>query len=473
MARPTISFRFPRLPRIRKTRFGKDYLIPGLPPPDAPESWTPVGSDGLSAYLFVDHAAGNYWASGHKVPDLATFSTEATRTFARASTKFSINSSGVLTSWPNDVAVIARSPVDLTPRGLALETARTNMQTGNRSNAGSPNWAGNALIAASAVLTRDGVTPMTRLTTTGTNAAQTRQTAAAISPVFVAGQWYTQSWEVRRVSWRYVQLTFGSAAFDTTAYANFDLQTGTITQVVGCEAAIVALGDNRFRLVMSKQCVTGAVASPAAVLHIAQSGTSTRLLAWGSGFSENLDVGEVQCELGRLSESSIIITPNSAQAARESDMETFSGPTQPFPGFLQERGCLLWEGATNIEGTLFDLTDGSSMNRIRARVKNDWSVELLVVNGGVQQQLLTGGTVVRNTKFRIAVAFQPGQVDLWKDGVQLGTGVSGNLPEAVNKMTVGRDVADSDGIVGYLTALGYLADPSFAKLSTLSAIGGV
>lgn len=73
---------------------------------------------------------------------------------------------------------------------------------------------------------------------------------------FVSGTSYTFSVYCAAAGLRYIQLTLPSGAFGISQYANFDLQTGTITQVIDCTASIEACPNGFYRISITKTCLT-------------------------------------------------------------------------------------------------------------------------------------------------------------------------------------------------------------------------
>ena len=110
-------------------------------------------------------------------------------------------------------------------------------------------------------------------------AEQTGSTSHSVTcPVaisFVNATTYTYSFYVKFESRQFIQLLFGAAAFGVNAYANFDIQNGSV-QTVGsaAAAAIVSAGSGWYRISMTATSSAGA--SAPASLFFVQAGNSVR-----------------------------------------------------------------------------------------------------------------------------------------------------------------------------------------------------
>ena len=78
-----------------------------------------------------------------------------------------------------------------------------------------------------------------------------------ISPSLSSGQVFTGSIYVKNVDQRYVQLTFGTAAFGSSQYQNFDLQTGTKGTGTGMiDSTITSVGNDWYRISITKATIS-------------------------------------------------------------------------------------------------------------------------------------------------------------------------------------------------------------------------
>ena len=99
-----------------------------------------------------------------------------------------------------------------------------------------------------------------------------------LSPSLSSGQVFTGSIYVKDVDQRYVQLTFGTAAFGSSQYQNFDLQTGTKGTGIGMiDSAITSVGSGWYRL--SITAATTSSGASGVVPCFVPSASATRLQA--------------------------------------------------------------------------------------------------------------------------------------------------------------------------------------------------
>ncbi len=106
----------------------------------------------------------------------------------------------------------------------------------------------------------------------------------------VSGIAYTISVYLKNVDGRYAQLLYGSAGHGSTAFANFDLQTGTVGTVgATATASITSVGSGWYRCTMTATATgTGASGQIAQITSATSAraenytGTSKTLLLWGA-----------------------------------------------------------------------------------------------------------------------------------------------------------------------------------------------
>lgn len=125
--------------------------------------------------------------------------------------------------------------------------------------------------------------------------AQHSVTSANIS--FQSGTTYTFSVYAKYETAAFIQLLFGSAAFGSNAWANFDIQNGTVqTKGSAATCSVVNVGGGWFRLVMSAPA-TGTASGPVAI-YCANAGTMTRASSYTGVVSNTRLVFGAQVETG-------------------------------------------------------------------------------------------------------------------------------------------------------------------------------
>jgi hypothetical protein len=129
-----------------------------------------------------------------------------------------------------------------------------------------------------------GTATADRLADNSTNAAHNVISPAAGSGAVTNGLTYTLAIDAKMETHRYVQIFGPSAQWTLNAFANFDLQTGTVGTVgSAATASIFDLGDGWYRCAITMPCV-GSASTIIAVVGLASSASATRANVYsGSG----------------------------------------------------------------------------------------------------------------------------------------------------------------------------------------------
>jgi hypothetical protein len=140
----------------------------------------------------------------------------------------------------------------------------------------------------------------------------------------VSGTTYTASIFARQGTERYYQIAMGVTPFGTTQFANFDLQTGTVT-LTGAgvlQAGIIPEANGFFRLFVTA-IATATVTAAAAVYAIVNSPTAARLPSIFYGSTVNVSIWGAQFEIGTLTS---YIPTTTAATTRNADVITVTPP---------------------------------------------------------------------------------------------------------------------------------------------------
>ena len=191
-----------------------------------------------------------------------------TPTFTRASTATFVGSNGLIQSAAINAARFDHDPSTLACRGLLIEESRTNLTKRSDNDFSNAYWDSTA----------NNVTAVDSVTTSPTGVASTASSITEIAGVSVtrhihqttgeftpaASSAYTMSAWVKQPPTdpvRYVQLAFWVAGFGSTAYMNYDIQTGVVgTGGAGITASsIVAYPNGWYRI----SATATSLASPA------------------------------------------------------------------------------------------------------------------------------------------------------------------------------------------------------------------
>lgn len=244
-----------------------------------PPQWVPK-ADGVRATLFADFENGRYWYNRAKYPDVASWLSTLAGTFARSSSAYRGNSSGLLESAGSNVLRFHYDPVTLAPKGIFLEGARTNLALWNRDLTNAA-WTASNVTAAKDQTGADG----------SANAASSVTATAGNGTILQL-------------------ITSGSAARTQSAYVKRLTGSGTVemTQDNGSTWTPIVLTSNYQRF-----SVTATLANPIIGFRIVTSGDA-------------IAVDFVQNEVGAFVSSAIATT--TATLARSADNPQI--PTSPW-----------------------------------------------------------------------------------------------------------------------------------------------
>lgn len=201
------------------------------------------------------------------------------------------------------VATFASGAPRITDRGLLIEEGRTNLATASQVFSGGA-WTPTNLTATDNQIAAPDLTTTAALLNEGT--------ASGVHSIFttftsVSGTSYTTSFFLRNLDRRFVQVFFGSAGHGSNAFANFDLQTGTVGTVgSAATATITALANGWYRCTCTAPA-TASSASASAQLSMITSATAARAENY-TGTSLRLYVWGAQVEAGSFPTSPIITT---------------------------------------------------------------------------------------------------------------------------------------------------------------------
>ena len=157
----------------------------------------------------------------------------------------------------------------------------------------------------------------------GTNAVTYTSNGGGAAYVFsdntisiTSGNVYTGSIYVKNVDADYVQLTFGTGAFGSAQYRNFDLTNGTLGGGLGIDATIQNVGGGWYRI--SLTALSTASSASAIVIVVAPSASASRLQAATSG--KTLTAFASQLEQGLVATDYIETGASTAQAGILEDL---------------------------------------------------------------------------------------------------------------------------------------------------------
>jgi hypothetical protein len=264
---------------------------------------------------------------------------------------------------------------------------------------------------------------------------------AAVTPLLLyaisitSGITYTQTIYAKSSN-RILQIT-GSTGFSTAAFANFNLQNGTVSLVSGgASASISSVGDEWYRCIYT-QTANSSSASGRLALFIVNSPTSTRGQAYvGNGVSGILIWG-AQLEAGA--------TPTS-YIPTEASTVTRTAATNLKSGLSDRVG--------QAEGTIYAQVNTASFNvsRTIAALYTDANNELKIGKtntgaffasykvGGTETVNVINATANRSGDFKLAAAYNSTGMQLFINGVNGGSNTA-NAVTGFNTVSVGHGQA--------------------------------
>ncbi len=252
-----------------------------------------------AAYAFVaDFDDPQYWASGTQYTPISALPGYS---FTRSGQQGMVDSAGAVTYAAANVPAI-------NSRGYHPYGALTNLTTESQTfGAWSP--VNSMSITSNTTVAPDGTTTADTLTSAGGGNPQ----YAFISGTTYTAAVHTLSHFVKMGTQRFVQLCFGSTA-NATAYANFDLQLGTVTASGGGGTGyIVACASGYYRLVLvaTTAAVGGVSVSPLFI----DNGTSARESNFTGGAGLTFHPWQGQTLLGNFPDGGPIIVTAAATAS--------------------------------------------------------------------------------------------------------------------------------------------------------------
>jgi hypothetical protein len=324
-------------------------------------------------------------------------------TFTRASSKTVTNSAGVLETVGIDVPAFDHNPTTGESLGLLVEEQRTNLLL-NSETIGSTGWG------------TQGTAP-----TVTTNATSSPSGAVNANQIAFA------------------------AADSRSTIGNIPITTG-VTYTISIYARAVGPTLNKFRFAFFDQSAQGVsadfVASSAQWTRFTYSYTSTATNS--SGFlqirngSDNLanDVYLWGAQLEAASTPSTYIPTTSAAVTRSASLADLISSA-----IANNIRTLYLEFRSPASGTrgVVSLNDNTANERASV-LTSGTDPRLVVVDGGVEQANVDGGTVTANQRTRIAVRINANDFAISINGGAVVTDTSGTLP-TVDRLMLGRTQA--------------------------------
>jgi len=344
-------------------------------------------------------------------------------TFTRASSGTYVGSDGLIKTATTNEARFDHNPTTGESLGLLVEEARTNnlLQSEDFSTTwsvdGSTSIATNTIASPASTLTAD------TLTVSGGGANRISQSYSVPS----AGT-YTLTVYAKAGTGNLLQIRQFFTGND--AYAIFNFTTGVMGAVSGgtsASASATPLPNGWYRLVLTNTYSGAATINIRIGGAVGSAETNTTFYIWGA-----------QLEAGASATSYIPTT--TATVTRAADVASITGSN--FSSFYNaSAGTLLVDYRTPASGTrgVADFNDNTANERI-ALFTSSTDPKMLVVDNGITQADLDGGTIVASTMAKTAVAYTVNDFSIVHAAGTAVTDTSGTLP-IVNRLLIGADQA--------------------------------
>ena len=147
--------------------------------------------------------------------------------------------------------------------------------------------------------------------------------------------------------------------------------------------------------------------------------TLTEIILWGANATNDQDY------------ATSYIPSNGSQVTR--NQESCSNAT---PEINSEEGTLYFEGsalANDFTNRYITISDGTTNNRVVLRFNLTNEVSGFVKSGGITQALFTHSINILDTN-KVAIKYKENDFALWVNGVEVGTGLSGNTPIGLDRL---------------------------------------
>jgi hypothetical protein len=366
--------------------------------------------------------------------DFTTASLDARVTVARAlNTATRVNSSGLIESVNADLPRFDYDPITKLCRGLLIEEQRANIML--RSAEFDLTWVkSNTTVTANAATSPDGTTNADTLD------EGTALSVHSVSQAFsaVSGTSYAWSCFVKDLDRRYVQLFFGGAGHPATAFANFDLQTGTIGTVGATAAAsITDFGNGWYRCAIVA-AANATTAGASAQLGMVTSATSARAENY-TGTNKKLYIYGAQVEVGAFATS--YIPTVASTVTRNADVVSMTG-TNFSSWYNASEGAFLTKFSfPSIPASQFRYVlaanDGTATNFIAIAGNTTSNVPAgRVIASSSTQASMGGGAITANQEAIGVLAYKQDSFAYGQNGATLGTDATGLVP-TVNRLDIG------------------------------------
>jgi hypothetical protein len=391
--------------------------------------------------------------------DFTTASLDSRVTFTRTTDATHpatyVNSSGYITQATNNQPRFDYNPTTLVCKGLLIEEARTNLFVQSEdftsgSYTKSVGATANTAVAPDNNTTADTVYEL----------ASTTNFYIGQSVSFNSGTSYTMSIFAKKAdgatSPDIIQMTYPSAVFGSTQYANFNINTGTVlTTAGGASATITPVGNGWMRLTYTASATASAsgLASPCVLTN--NNNSLGRVPVYAGAVTSTVYIWGAQLEAGAFSTSYIPTT--TAALIRNADVATITGTNFSDWWQASKGGVLVRARPGTVSGTrpwlqFDDNTADNTADNIIALRGNATNLELYIVDGGTPQAQIDAGTIAANTDYSMTAWWQTNDCKARLNNGAVVTDTSATIP-TVTQARLGSD--GTNYLNGHLASINY------------------
>jgi hypothetical protein len=340
--------------------------------------------------------------------------------FTRASDGYYTNSDGTLTLFGS--GALRRGD-----RGVLIEGSRTNLCL--QSQTLETTWSVNqTVVTSNDAAAPDGTTTADKLAEdTSTNVHSLAQSIAVTNATSYVGSYF-----VKNIDRRYVQILFGSGGHGSNAYANFDLQAGTVGTVGSAvtSSGITALTNGWYRIWIAAPAT--ATTTGSTQLALIQSSTAARAESF-LGTSKAVHIWGAQLEAASFPSS--YIPTVAASATRAADVLSYTAGVSYGLSLWAEFERAVDTGATE---TFLQIDNGGNSNAALICVSAADVAQVFQVTSSVAvAQPSVAGALAINTAYKVAGRYGLDSVQIARGGT-LGTeDTSASEPPSPTVLRVG------------------------------------
>ena len=344
-----------------------------------------------------------------------------TPTFTRASSGTFVGSGGLIQSAGNNVARFDHDPVTLVSRGLLIEESRTNIALQSGAIVIGTGWGGTETTSIIDGVGPDGNNAYQISETTASNfhtCSNLGGTGSTPSTSITSGTTYAGSIFLKKVagSIDWIQLSFGSLAFGTGQYANFNISNGTVGNFAGLASGtsprIESYGNGWYRCSIAVTATTTITTVNLITAFTNNNNATTRLPSYAGSTSNQVLATMCQFEAGSFATSYIPTT--TASVVRSADVCSISGAG--FTGMWNAlEGSLFTSAIFNapvvygVSQAIVDINDTTNFNRLR----------LTRANGSGFAAFNNTSNLTLNASIIASTATQPFVIQKWSAGFKL------------------------------------------------------